>query len=372
MIDRGKRGRRGRSVLESARRRFSADERGSVIIMVALSMVVLCGAAALSVDVGQLYTTRGDLQNSADAASIAGAQSLVVSSGEAHDKAQEWAQKNGLSLEEIASINNGVNCDGTTRANSLSVHVQRNVGYTFAQVLGLTDQDVTACATAQIGSPAESDGLFPLSVPEDFISFSGETQLKYDAGQLHNGNSLALDLEDGEPGSGGDQFENNLKYGSDEPLCATDADPSGIFCTASSIADTETGNKIAAITDGMQYRIDNTSEACDTLDEVRQDRGDGTYGIKPGCNPFGPDGNDGSKRIVLIPVIDQDDWDACNGTCDVTVRRFAVFFLSDFECDTSKGHCEVHGTFLEMIIDVGGVLGDLVPGSGITMVRLVG
>jgi Flp pilus assembly protein TadG len=200
MIDRVRKHRSAASVL----RRLASAERGSVVVMTALSMVVLSAAAALSVDVGQLYTTKGELQNSADAASLAGAQSLIVSSGEAHDKAQEWAEKNGLSADEIGSIDNGVNCDGTSRPNSLTVHVVRNVNYTFAQVLGLADQDVTACATAQIGSPAESDGLFPLSVPEDFINFSGETQLKYDAGQLHNGNSLALDLEDGEAGSGGD------------------------------------------------------------------------------------------------------------------------------------------------------------------------
>jgi hypothetical protein len=336
--------------------------------MVALSMVVLCGAAALSVDVGQLYTTRGDLQNSADAASLAGAQSLVVSNEEAEEQAETWAEKNGLAADEVTSIDIGVTCGDETKSNTLSVHVQRNVGYTFAQVLGLTDQDVSACATAQIGSPAERDGLFPLSIPEDYINFDGESQLKYDAHDLHSGNSLALDLEDGESGSGGDQLENNLKFGSEEALCATDADPAGVFCTASSIADSEPGNKLAAIEDGVQYRMDNTSEACDTLEEVRQDRGDGTYGIKPGCNPF--QGDSGSKRVVLIPVIDQDDWNDCNGNCEVTVRRFAIFFLSDFDC-SGGNDCKVFGTFLDMVIDIGAVMGDLVPGSGITMVRLV-
>lgn len=364
MIDRG---RKHRSVLRMLRR-FTANERGSVVIMVALSMVVLSAAAALSVDVGQLYTTRGDLQNSADAAALAGAQSLVVSSGEAHEQAEAWAERNGLSAEEIGPINDGVNCSDVTRPNTLTVHVQRNVGFTFAQVIGITDGDVVACATAQIGSPAERDGLFPLSIPEDYINFDGESQLKYDANDLHNGNSLALDLEDGESGSGGDQLENNLKFGSDEPLCATDADPAGIFCTASSIADSEPGNKIAAINDGLQYRMDNTSEACDELSEVRQERADGTYGIKPGCNPF--QGDSDSKRIVLIPVIDQDDWDDCNGNCEVTIRRFAIFFLSDFDC-SSGNDCKVFGTFLDMVIDIGAVMGDLVPGSGITMVRLV-
>ncbi len=47
------------------------DERGAVAILVALSMVILLGAIAMSIDVGRIYQERRELQNGADAAAHA-------------------------------------------------------------------------------------------------------------------------------------------------------------------------------------------------------------------------------------------------------------------------------------------------------------
>lgn len=46
-------------------------ERGAVAVMVAISMVVMMGVAALSIDVGSAYSERQQLQNGADAAALA-------------------------------------------------------------------------------------------------------------------------------------------------------------------------------------------------------------------------------------------------------------------------------------------------------------
>lgn len=51
-------------------------QRGSVAVMVALAFIVLLGAATLSIDVGYLFVTRNELQNIADAGSLAGAREL--------------------------------------------------------------------------------------------------------------------------------------------------------------------------------------------------------------------------------------------------------------------------------------------------------
>ena len=52
------------------------DERGQVIVLMVLMMVVLLGFAALVVDVGYAYYAHRSLQSSADAAALAGAQEL--------------------------------------------------------------------------------------------------------------------------------------------------------------------------------------------------------------------------------------------------------------------------------------------------------
>ena len=49
------------------------NERGAVLVLVAASMVVMFGFAALAVDVGNLMLVRTESQKAADAAALAGA-----------------------------------------------------------------------------------------------------------------------------------------------------------------------------------------------------------------------------------------------------------------------------------------------------------
>lgn len=53
-----------------------SSERGATAIIVAIVLAVLCGFVALSLDVGHLFSVRGELQNGADAAAMAGAKRL--------------------------------------------------------------------------------------------------------------------------------------------------------------------------------------------------------------------------------------------------------------------------------------------------------
>lgn len=56
--------------------RITGSQDGAVAIIVALSLAMLLGFAALAIDVGYMYTTRNELQNVADAAALAGAGKL--------------------------------------------------------------------------------------------------------------------------------------------------------------------------------------------------------------------------------------------------------------------------------------------------------
>ena len=49
-------------------------ERGAAGVLVAVMMLVLIGAGALAVDVGQIYSERAQLQNGADAGALGVAQ----------------------------------------------------------------------------------------------------------------------------------------------------------------------------------------------------------------------------------------------------------------------------------------------------------
>ncbi len=63
--------------------RRAAGRHGITVVFVALTMIVLLGVAALAVDVGYAYVVRGELQNAADSAALAGAQVLYINNGTA-------------------------------------------------------------------------------------------------------------------------------------------------------------------------------------------------------------------------------------------------------------------------------------------------
>ena len=59
----------------------ACNQRGGVVIFVAVAMVVLIGCAALAIDLTHLYVARNELQNAADAGALAGARFLFVNDG---------------------------------------------------------------------------------------------------------------------------------------------------------------------------------------------------------------------------------------------------------------------------------------------------
>src|SRR5438132_4699068 len=60
----------------ASRMSFRRNERGQVFAITAFSLVVLLGMSALVLDVGSWFRTKRRLQGTADAAALAGAQSL--------------------------------------------------------------------------------------------------------------------------------------------------------------------------------------------------------------------------------------------------------------------------------------------------------
>lgn len=84
---------------------FGRDERGGVLPLVALSLVVILGIAALAIDVGQQHALRAQLQATADAAALAAAAELP-NEKKALKRAEEYVElnmpeaKNGRVLRE--------------------------------------------------------------------------------------------------------------------------------------------------------------------------------------------------------------------------------------------------------------------------------
>ena len=59
------------------------DQEGIAVIMVALTLFLMIGFAALAVDLSHLFVAKNELQNAADAGALAGARLLYDSNGQA-------------------------------------------------------------------------------------------------------------------------------------------------------------------------------------------------------------------------------------------------------------------------------------------------
>lgn len=88
--------------------RLIKDQRGMVLVYIALIMVALCAFVALAVDMGYMYLAKGELQNAADAAALAGAARLPAET-EARNTAQSFAAQNAAATAPVTIANGGGN-----------------------------------------------------------------------------------------------------------------------------------------------------------------------------------------------------------------------------------------------------------------------
>lgn len=138
------------------------DERGQALILVALSMVVLIGVAALSVDYGYLAWQKRDLQNAADAAALAAAWELPNQTN-VDSRAKEYAKKNAPELEdtEILAVKQNSN-------REVKVDLSHTYETFFGKVLGVSSKVISATATAQKISEWDGESLPFLNIDFDY------------------------------------------------------------------------------------------------------------------------------------------------------------------------------------------------------------
>ena len=82
--------------MTNLRRSLAGDERGAVLVHVAIAMLTLIAFSALAIDYGALLVSRRQAQNSADAAALAGALSLAFDDPDDIARAQATAAAAGV------------------------------------------------------------------------------------------------------------------------------------------------------------------------------------------------------------------------------------------------------------------------------------
>lgn len=175
------------------------DRRGIVFIMVAAGFTALAGMATVAVDVGQIYYTRAQLQNTADAAALAAARQLPnVATATTVATAMATANMptaagNGTVLVAgditFGSWNNALRLftPAGNPVNGVRVVTRRTnaagnpVPLFFAQILGFNNVDVIAQAIAS-GDPGSGGFCFLAKHPTTASAFKANGNVSLNLG----------------------------------------------------------------------------------------------------------------------------------------------------------------------------------------------
>jgi hypothetical protein len=165
------------------RRLLGGDERGAVLVHVAVAILTLIAFSALAVDYGSLWVSRRQAQNSADAAALAGALSLAFDDPDDIPRAQAAAAAAGVAnqvwgaapsilpatdVQLIACPPGAPGLPDTCiRADVYRSAARSNALPTyFAQILDINSQDVRATATAQVQTGNAAECMKPWAIPD--------------------------------------------------------------------------------------------------------------------------------------------------------------------------------------------------------------
>ena len=141
----------------------AGDDSGHILVMAAIGLVALIGLGGFVIDIGRVMYAQRQLQASADAAALAGAQVLPAStavsvantysslSGQKNARANVPGVTMASGYPQLKCLTStGLPCDPPTNANAIVVKQQVVVPMLLAQVVGFTSMTVTATATASM------------------------------------------------------------------------------------------------------------------------------------------------------------------------------------------------------------------------------
>jgi hypothetical protein len=189
------------------------DDRGSVMVVVALSMTALLSVVALAVDIGMLFATRGEAQRVADAAALAGAGAFLEcydcawTADVAVDHAVEYGALNTVRDEGVEILPEDVEVDMGTHRVTVTVRRTADRGSAvatwFARVFGVEEVDVAARATAEASPAGAAICLKPFTVPDAWDDEDDDGA--YDNGELYDQTDTGYgsDWRDGQPSHNG-------------------------------------------------------------------------------------------------------------------------------------------------------------------------
>jgi hypothetical protein len=145
------------------------DSRGQAAVLTVLFLTVLLGATAMSLDVGSWFKAKRQLQATADAAALAGAQGLPQGTDAATALAIQYAADNGGALDASGiSFSSDLSTDDT-----ISVQMSAPAPGFFSKLFGLNSVTVGAHAAARTDNINEARFAAPIGVNDTHPDLAG-------------------------------------------------------------------------------------------------------------------------------------------------------------------------------------------------------
>jgi len=351
------------------------DNGGQALVVFVLALTVILGFVAMTVDLGLFYEDRRHLQNTADAAALAGVVELPLNPVAAKQKAQDWAANNGVPASQIKKIEIRTS---EVPNDTLYVELEKQFSWVFGGALGLSTDPVSAGAAAQIRSLRGTSNLMPWAIMmgdsacldsnNNPISGANCTVKLGSGASAIGGWYGALDLDGA--GGGSTEYQSRIidgtaatKYcsvGQTDPDCQ------------SFVVDALPGNKVGGTDYGINQRLLNEPK-CDTNGNRIDDFGEV---FATGQNGFAqyavlcPQ----SPRYIIVPIVMPNEVPVKT----VTIKGWAVAYLKSYSCvgavncTGGKGHWEVQVTMVDAVYSGSPYLvGPFNPLSSIAMRRLI-
>lgn len=327
-------------------------ERGSVLATATLGMLSLLLAIGLGVDISRLYLAKTELQNSADAAALAGASALNGSPSGitfAADRAVQTMNnyefnKTGVMIPR-SNVLFAVNLDGPYMSEGDAAASAKNIrfvqvstpsapiGVTFAGSILGDKRNLSATATAGLSVPINVFCNFiPLSVIDYDIPMTPGNTYTIRAGTGNSpspGNYQILAVA----GPGGVEVEFGIGAGVD--ACAE--------AGATYSVDTKPGLTAGKVRKGINSRFDDYQGSQLDPDlyppdtNVKENITYAQYRDRTATESPSHPGVEG-RRIVIIPIVKLDEYDQGRNT--VKFNRFGVFFLRNKASNGNGGDIE--------------------------------
>jgi Flp pilus assembly protein TadG len=136
--------------------RLGRDECGGVALLAGLTLMLICGAVGLAIDVGVWYRTARAMQNAADAAAVAAARDSGTGrawSGTGQAVAARYGFVDGVEGITVQIANNQTCPNGAGNCFKATIHDEAAPQF-FSKVLGVPAPPLSASATVSLTAGA--------------------------------------------------------------------------------------------------------------------------------------------------------------------------------------------------------------------------